>query len=262
MLRYANLVENYPGFPAGIKGKLLIKKIQNHFKSQKLSVITKCVTSVKFYNHVFAITAANKKYYSKYLVIASGSLHVEYRNYEISASIKNKIFYDIEKLEKVKNCKIIIVGGGDLAYDYSLSLCRKNSITIVCRSDVPNCIPLLKEKAANRKNISIRINAELVKVIIASKNKLFIKIIIKDIYGHRLADDLLEADYIIFAIGRRENLDFLSKGFKKDINLLSKSGRLFLIGDAANKKYRQSAISAGDGVKTAMKIYESERETV
>jgi thioredoxin reductase len=36
---------------------------------------------------------------------------------------------------------------------------------------------------------------------------------------------------------------------------LQKSKSLFIIGDAQNDMYRQTAIATGDGIKTAMEIY-------
>ncbi len=54
-------------------------------------------------------------------------------------------------------------------------------------------------------------------------------------------------DYILIAIGREPNHDFIDKGIL--IN-----PKVFQIGDAKNGQFRQTSIAAGDGTFTAMKI--------
>lgn len=256
MLRFANLVENYPGFPGGIKGNDLVKKIQKQFKSEKLSIIKKNISSVSFKNNLFKVSDGEKDYYSKYLVIASGSSHIDYDDVVIKPELYRYIFYDIELLSRSKNKHVVIIGGGDLAFDYSLNLGKNNKISVLYRSIVPKCLPLLIKRAEKMNNIH-KFNNSILQNIYKRKNKK-----IGVLFNSCSEQKYIEADYILFSVGRKENLDFLNGGFKKEIKLLNKTGRLYIIGDAANKKYRQAAISAGDGVKAAMKIYEMENTNI
>ena len=66
----------------------------------------------------------------------------------------------------------------------------------------------------------------------------------------------LEADYVIFAIGRIEQADFISAELNSRSSELEKSELLFFVGDVRNGIYRQTSIAVGDGVKAAMKIYQ------
>jgi thioredoxin reductase len=65
------------------------------------------------------------------------------------------------------------------------------------------------------------------------------------------------ADFIIFAIGREPQLDFISEHIITHQEELIARGMLYFAGDVKNKIYRQTAISVGDGVLTAMKISRS-----
>jgi thioredoxin reductase len=65
----------------------------------------------------------------------------------------------------------------------------------------------------------------------------------------------LRADYLIGAIGRDPQLDFLSEQVIELAPELEDQGLLYFIGDVKNGLYRQTAISVGDGVRTAMRIY-------
>ena len=65
----------------------------------------------------------------------------------------------------------------------------------------------------------------------------------------------LRADYLIGATGREPQLDFLSEQVLELAPELEDQGLLYFIGDVKNGLYRQTAISVGDGVRTAMQIY-------
>ena len=67
-------------------------------------------------------------------------------------------------------------------------------------------------------------------------------------------------DYLICAIGRDPNLDFISGQFAEIAIQLENSGKLYYIGDVVNGLYRQTAIAVGDGILAAMKIYKYLKE--
>jgi thioredoxin reductase len=65
----------------------------------------------------------------------------------------------------------------------------------------------------------------------------------------------LTADYVLFAIGREPNLDFLSEAVRRREQELVEAGRLYFVGDVRNGLFRQTAIAAGDGLRAAMQIW-------
>jgi thioredoxin reductase len=62
------------------------------------------------------------------------------------------------------------------------------------------------------------------------------------------------ADYFIVAVGREPRTDLFSTKTEKNLDILRKNRRLYLIGDVINGIYRQTAISVGDGIRAAMEI--------
>ena len=66
-----------------------------------------------------------------------------------------------------------------------------------------------------------------------------------------------EVDILVMAIGRESCLDFIGKVLKNKMEILKKANRLHLIGDVKNDRFRQTAICVGDGIKSAMKIYQT-----
>lgn len=254
MLRYANLVENYPGFPGGIKGAELVKRFKEQLKLEKLNCLHQKVLSLKYSHGQFEVKTGGSRFTSRFLVIATGTKPKLFKDIVIEPSLVSSISYGIHGLQYKKNKHFVIVGAGDLAFDYSLSLGEYNKITILNRTVIPKCIPLLSERVKKHSNITYLKTAELAGVEMSGKNKL------KILYISSKVNSVIVADRLIFAIGRVPNLDLVDSEFKKEFNLLMRSGRLFVIGDAANDHYRQSAIAAGDGIEAAMKIYEKNKK--
>ena len=65
------------------------------------------------------------------------------------------------------------------------------------------------------------------------------------------------AEAILVAIGRRANLDFLSRDFP--FRETDRENRFFLVGDAAHPGHRQVAMAMGDGMRAAMEIVNSSK---
>jgi thioredoxin reductase len=67
-------------------------------------------------------------------------------------------------------------------------------------------------------------------------------------------------DYLIGALGRVPQIDFVSDNLKSQIETLQAQGLLYQIGDVHNGIFRQTAIAAGDGLRAAMQIYQKLKE--
>ena len=64
----------------------------------------------------------------------------------------------------------------------------------------------------------------------------------------------LAVDYVIFAIGRKANMGFLTPAQRKNVEKLEAEGTLFLAGDVRSGRFRQTVIAAGEGMLAGMKI--------
>ena len=73
LLKNANLVENYPGFPGGISGISLIKKLGRQLAQQGIQVIFEKVDRVSFQENSYQLTTDKNNYSSDILVVASGT---------------------------------------------------------------------------------------------------------------------------------------------------------------------------------------------
>jgi len=238
LLRNASLVENYPGFPKGITGLKLINLFKKHLSELGIGIKKKNVINVDYKKKTYSVQTGKIIYLSKNLIIASGT---KPKSFEIKDSSNIKIYYDVYELFNIRNKDITIIGGGDAAFDYAVSLSKNgNNIFILHRGSKPACIPALLNKVLLKKNISYFCNLN-VHTVYKEKNKVIVVCNNEKIF---------KADYLIAAIGREAQLDFI----KKEKMEMLKDESLFLIGDVKNEIYRQATISIGDGVFAAMKI--------
>jgi len=248
LLYNANSVENYPGFPSGIPGEKLAELMKRQFESEKLKIIRSNVTNATFDMNKFFVKTPETVFCSDILVISSGSKPNQLDSMKYPDKIKKRILYEITEVKNFRNKKFLITGSGDLAFDYALSLGMKNNIILITRSEKTKCIPLLKEKIQSLTKFEHYNYTVIENIKKSNRNKM------KVICRRNRETIEFETDYIIAAIGRKSNLDFLDFKLLKIAATLKKSGKLYITGDAAHEKFRQTSIAVGDGVKAAMMI--------
>lgn len=246
LLRNANLVENYPGFPGGVSGSKLCSLFEKQLLAYSPNIIKQNVTNISYIEDQFIVNADDDVYYFKILIVASGTLPKKTNDFFVSQNAKDRIYYDLTKLKKIKNKSFAIVGAGDAAFDYALNMSKNNTVIILNRSDKINCLELLFERASKNINIQYIENTSIESVDMEN-DRLKISIINKN---------YLLSDYLLIAIGRNANISFLNESIINNKDELEKDGFLYFIGDIKNGKFRQTSISIGHGVKTAMEISE------
>ncbi len=250
LLRNANLVENYPGFPNGISGLNLEDLFRKQLEKVSVRPRFEEVIRLDFKKEVFLIETQEKTFRSRIVVIATGTKPKEISDFSIPEGAKDRIFYEIHSILNVQKKKIVIIGAGDAAFDYALNLSQNNRVTILNREKEIRGLPSLWHRAKAISSISYYRNTEVLKVSSNARSPIVLEC--------KNGREVLEicADYLVFAIGREPQLDRLSRELKEKAPALVKKGILYFVGDVKNKTYRQTAIAVGDGVMAAMKICE------
>jgi len=244
LLKNAYKVENYLGFPDGIQGEELIKLTQQHCENFGINVLYDEVINLEYIDNKFTIKTKTKIFECKITIIASGTKPKTIKNYS-----SDKILYEVYKIRNCKDKTIGIIGAGDAAFDYALTLAKNNKVIIFNRSEKNKCNPVLFDLCKKNNNIKILYNR-----ILNSLQLTDIKI--KTIFQYKNSFENYLTDYIIFAVGREPELNFLQKSIKEELKYLTDNQKLFLIGDVANGLARQASIAIGEGIKAAMTIKE------
>ena len=255
LLRNANLVENYPGFPQGISGLELVNLFIRQTKNLSIEVTDEEVIELSYDEGCFQVRTGRQSYAAKLVVIATGTKPLHFKSPPIPDELSDRVLYEVKTLLQVESKHMVIAGSGDAAFDYALNLSRKNRITILNRGDQPKCLPLLWERAQKVSDITYNSCTEIYQVRRDSDGGMWLDCQTKE------GTLQLHADYLIGAIGREACLDGLSSAILQQAQELQERSLLYIIGDVKNGIYRQTAIAVGEGVMTAMKICRQLEET-
>lgn len=254
LLRNANLVENYPGFPGGIPGIQLVELFKEQAKKISISITKERVVDLTHDGHLFQVVTDSDMHPSRIVLIASGTKPKTFSDLFISKALQDKVLYEVYPLLHLKGVHITIVGAGDAAFDYALNLGSHNQVTILNRGERIKCLPLLWERVGVSPNISYRQKTKIIELTDTPNNGMILKC--KNPEGIFQ----LNTNYLIGAIGREAQLDYVPSQTLESIHELENQGALYQVGDVCNGIYRQTSIAVGQGVLAAMKIYRLLRE--
>jgi len=275
LLQNANLVENYPGFPNGIPGPKLIALFEKQMRNIGVKVTYGEVVKLDFVDDWFTVevgrgsipaaqgraryplcaTVAEPCQPYHFVIIATGT-KPKAIPIEIPLQLRKKVFSEVYPLLEACNKQVIVIGAGDVAFDYALNLAKKNAVTILNHGSEASCLPLLWERAKETRRITYMAETTVNGVEAdETGNRLRIQCVTNDPIGHYF----LVTDYLLFAIGREPQTDFLSEHVKMQAPALIESGKLYFVGDVHNGPFRQTAIAVGEGLRAAMQIYEKVR---
>ncbi len=226
-------VENFPLIePAS--GEFLAEKLKKAIERYNIPVIYDEIYAVKKTDDAkqMELLGTKNRYLSDIVVFATGTKPKRIEKFEVS----DRVVYEFRDLpDNVKS--VAFYGGGDIAFDGAIKnryLGRMSMIFV--RSDKLRAVPRLVDEAKKLK-IPIRFNEEIVQV--RENNG---KLLVETNIGN------YQFDALLIAIGRESNLPQI-EGFEI-------GQRVYIIGDAAHDRYRQSSIAIGDGIKCAMEIIE------
>lgn len=248
MLHNAHFIENYPGFPRGIAGYELAKLLQQQADRFSVQIRKTGITSVDYSGGHFVLEGTDFVHRCRRLVVASGTKPLAVDTLLIDPEAEKFILREVYPLRKVEDKTIVIVGAGDAAFDYALSLAPLNRVFILNRSSRVKALAALVKKVKKERNIRYYENVSVQEIIATSEGLSVVT-----------GGDSFNAHFLIFAIGRMPALDFLSSEIKAKLDELLTKQLLFMIGDVKNKAFRQMAIAAGDAIKCAMQINEVEK---
>jgi thioredoxin reductase (NADPH) len=254
LLRHASFVENYPGFPDGINGNTLVKQFVKQLQRQGVSIIKSEVQHIEHHDGTFLLGTDQGDLISYAIIVATGTTPKKLAIKGASSIKGTRLFYEPQSIplgKKGVKKRILVIGGGDIAFDYTLTLLSwGHEVTIISRSK-PTCLPLLQERVIKNRAIiqKMYVPEEIVKhreeILLTCRRNNHV--------------EEFPADIILVACGRDPNTSFLSSTLKKCIDSTSEGPRtslygLFFAGDVIRGTCRQAGIAVGDGIHAAMMV--------
>jgi thioredoxin reductase (NADPH) len=240
----AGWVENYPGFPEGISGIELADHFRRHLRQFDVSVHELRVAELKWHNDQFTAICDNGEITAEAAVVASGAVPL-HLGIEGEAELSgNFVFHELRDLPERTAGKACIIGGGDAAFDYALSLARRGvDVVIGMRSKRPRCLQLLADRVSADARIEVIPGISPQKFVLDNDSCA--------VYFNEPVIEPLTCDIVLVAVGRKPETSFLEPGLSDngDANRM-----LYFAGDVVNGSFRQVGIAVGDGLRCAMDI--------
>ncbi|MEI6848287.1 MAG: thioredoxin-disulfide reductase [Chlorobiaceae bacterium] len=253
-------IENFPGFPEGIRGPELMTKMREQALKFGAEFMQGSVTEVDLSKSPFSLLFENgHELYTHALIVATGAnakwLGIEsedrYRGKGVSACATCDGFF-------FRDSKVFVVGGGDTAMEEALYLTKFAShVTLVHRREEFRSSKIMSLRVKKNPKISLMTN-QLVDEILG--NDLHVTgIRLKN----ALTNELVEhpCDGVFIAIGHapnsglfKEQLDLDDYGYiktKKSSTDTSVLG-VFAAGDVQDFVYRQAVTAVGTGCMAAI----------
>ncbi len=251
LLHSANWVENYPGFPDGISGPDLVARFKDQLRCVGARPTLREVKSVTRARRGFEIHVDGGKLVSKAVIIATGTRPAKIAVKGGADLLGRLVFDELPQLPtSVKGKRVIVVGGGDAAFDYSISLRSKRARVVIVSRSEPRALGLLRERT-EALGVELLVGATPIEIR-ASGNGL----VVKCTAGSTRLE--LGGDMVLMACGRVPNIAILGPALRK----AARPGRtglpettvkgLYLAGDVVRDKQRQTGIAVGDGIRAAM----------
>ena len=261
-LTTTNDVENYPGYPTGVTGPVMMEDFQKQAERFGTKMIFGTVTKVIFSkarggDHIVVVDN-KEEIKTKTVIIATGA-SAKYLGLEsekkfmglgVSAcAVCDGFFF--------KNQDVVVVGGGDSAAEeatYLAKLCNK--VYLLVRKDTMRASQIMQKRVFNTKNLKVLFNHETIEVIGETK---VTGIKILDVKNNK--EEIISATGFFLAIGHSPNtqifknqLDMDEVGYLITQHDSSKTNLpgVFASGDAQDAIYRQAITAAGSGCMAAL----------
>jgi thioredoxin reductase (NADPH) len=254
-------VENYPGYPNGVKGPEMMNDFLEQAKRFGTDVRFGMATKVDFTGPIHKVWIDDKiEIHADTVIIATGAsakwLGLDSENkYKtiggVSAcAVCDGFFY--------RGKDVAIVGAGDTACEeatYLAKLCKK--VYMIVRRGEMRASKAMQHRVLNTPNIEVIWNAET-KEILGDENGVTGAIIHIDKTGE---DRTLDVYGFFVAIGHKPNTDIFKGWLDMDETgyIIANPGTsktkvegVFAVGDAQDKIYRQAVTAAGSGCMGAL----------
>ena len=253
-----DMVENYPGFPEGITGQEISRRMEEQAKRYGTEILYDEVSGLEKKDGQFRVkTASGASFGSRTLILASGA---SYRNLlvpgEKELTGRGVSYCATCDGAFFKEKELVVVWGGDSAMQEGIFLTRfATQVTVVHRRDKLRASPILQERALHHPKMKFIWDTVVTEVVGEKK-----------VQGARLKNlktgetKDFKTDGIFVFVGHDPNTGFL-KGFveldekgyvKTDLKLQTSVAGVFACGEVRAGAVQQLVSCCGEGCEAAL----------
>ena len=255
-------VENYPGFPEGIRGPALMESMRKQAERFGAEFVQRLVTKVEVAGSLFRVSFDDNQAQSRALIVATGATprtlglnrEKEMMGWGLStcATCDGAFFSGKE---------IVVIGGGDSACEEALFLTKFGSrVRLVHRRDQLRASRIMANRVLDHPRVEVIWNSVLVEILGDQKTGLTGGVFEDTVSKTRTT---LECSAIFYAIGHTPNSSLFRGILDMDENgyILTAVGStktsvtgIFACGDVQDHVYRQAVTAAGSGCMASIEV--------
>ena len=263
-LMNTTLVENFPGFPEGVDGPVLMENMQKQAEKFGATFVAQDVASVDLTREdgLKALTLDDDTVVlTKTVIVSTGS---SYRHLGVPGEEElgglgvsycatcDGFFF--------RNKRVFVVGGGDSAFTDALFLTRFAEVTLIHRREGFRASQVMVEQAKQNPKLHFMLNSVVTKV---NGNGKVESLTVKNTQTGE--EQEVGADGVFVAIGSNPATGFLGGQLATDEAgyIVTEGGSsrtlvkgVFAAGDVADPVYRQAISAAGTGCRAALDAQE------
>jgi len=253
-------VENYPGFPDGVKGPEVMELFKKQSARFGTEIVAADVDRVDFSKRPFRMWAEDEEHVAQTVIIATGA-QARWIGLESEKALQNRGVSACATCDGYffRNQHVSVVGGGDTAMEeanYLAGLCA--SVTVIHRRDALRASKIMQQRALDNPKIKFLWNKEVAEVLDVQKGTVS-ALKVRDTRTGEVT--LHETQGLFVAIGHTPNTDLFKGQLTLDDNgyIVTKPGTtqtsvdgVFAAGDVQDHVFRQAVTAAGTGCMAAI----------
>jgi thioredoxin reductase (NADPH) len=261
-LTITNDVENYPGYPMGVKGPMMMLDLQKQAERFGTQVRSGLISKIEFSTQHGGVhkawTDENHEIHTQAVIIATGA-SAKWLGLEAESRLESKGVSACAVCDGFffRGMDVAVVGAGDTACEeasYLAKLCKK--VYIIVRRNEMRASMIMQQRVKNTPNIEILWNTETLDILGT-----------EEVEGAKLQNNKtgevfdIKVQGFFVAIGHEPNTKVFQGQLRMDengyIETIKGSAKtnlpgVFACGDAQDNVYRQAITAAGTGCMAAL----------
>ncbi len=264
-----HLIENYPGFPEGVGGAQLGELFQKQAEHFGAKVEFDMANEVDLSQRPYTVKTDSGEYKAETLILTTGAnpVHLEIPG-EVELTGRGVSYCATCDGWFFKDKKVVVVGGGDSAFEEALFITRyASSVTLIHRREEFRAGAILQNRAKEHPKMNFILNTIVTEVVGTDK---LTALKLKNVQTGE--ESTFEADGLFIFIGHAPNSQiFKGQVEMSDLGYVIVNDKMetsvegvYAAGEIADPHFRQVVTSAGMGAAAAIQAtrYLEEKDNV